>query len=156
MLEDARGSLWIAAPSGLYRRWPDGSAARYTVRDGLPNEYLSDFLEDHEGRLWAGTRLGGFFRFSADATRRRRLSTSSSRIVRRSADLLGVSTLRDLRPSILGRDRRGLVEFFPTADEQGPAFVTYTERNGLSYYDITALNEDLGGNLWLGTTPPGR
>ena len=36
LLEDARGSLWIAAPSGLYRRWSDGSAARYTIRDGLP------------------------------------------------------------------------------------------------------------------------
>ena len=79
VLEDARGSLWIAAPSGLYRRWPDGSAARYTMRDGLPNEYLQDLLEDHEGRLWAGTRLGGFFRFSADDTRQgRRWSTSGS------------------------------------------------------------------------------
>src|SRR5260370_24361312 len=38
LLEDRHGSLWIAAPSSLYRRWPDGSAARYTKREGLPNE----------------------------------------------------------------------------------------------------------------------
>ena len=50
---------------------------------------------------------------------------------------------------------RGLVEFFPTGDEQGRRFRHYTERNGLSYYDITALNEDLGGNLWLGTNTAG-
>jgi sugar lactone lactonase YvrE len=49
VIEDARGSLWIAAPSGLYRRWPDGSVARYTKRDGLPGDYLSDLFEDHEG-----------------------------------------------------------------------------------------------------------
>ena len=29
LLEDAQGSLWIASPSGLYRRWRDGSTARY-------------------------------------------------------------------------------------------------------------------------------
>src|SRR5439155_24796352 len=60
VLEDSRGSLWIAAPSGLYRRWPDGTAARYTKRDGLPNEYLEDLLEDHDGQIWAASRLGGF------------------------------------------------------------------------------------------------
>jgi ligand-binding sensor domain-containing protein len=66
LLEDKRGSLWIAAPSGLYRRWLDGSVARYTKRDGLPDDFLHDLFEDHEGRLWAGTRYGGFFQFAAD------------------------------------------------------------------------------------------
>src|SRR5262249_56618176 len=70
LLEDQRGSLWVAAPSGLYRRWPDGTSARYTKRDGLPDEYLHDLLQDHEGRLWAGTRYGGFFQFAADDTHR--------------------------------------------------------------------------------------
>ena len=68
LLEDRHGSLWIAAASGLYRRWPDGSAARYTMRDGLPSEYIIDLLEDHRGQLWAGTRGAGFFSFAADAT----------------------------------------------------------------------------------------
>ena len=31
---------------------------------GLPHDYLTDLLEDHEGRLWAGTRDVGFFRLS--------------------------------------------------------------------------------------------
>ena len=68
VLEDRYGSLWIAATSGLYRRWPDGKCARYTSRDGLPGDYLHDLLLDHEGRMWAGTRSPGFFQFSADAT----------------------------------------------------------------------------------------
>ncbi|HEY6122152.1 MAG TPA: two-component regulator propeller domain-containing protein, partial [Pyrinomonadaceae bacterium] len=68
LLEDQYHSLWIAAPSGLYRRWPDGSTARYTKREGLPDEYLHDLLIDHQGQLWAGTRYGGFFRFTADNT----------------------------------------------------------------------------------------
>ena len=64
LLEDRYGSLWAAAPSGLYRRWPDGSAARYAKRDGLPNEYLSKLFQDNQGQLWAATLLGGFFRFA--------------------------------------------------------------------------------------------
>src|SRR6185503_6649786 len=43
------GSLWIAAPSGLFRRFADGTGARYTERDGLPNAFIHDLLEDHEG-----------------------------------------------------------------------------------------------------------
>ena len=49
------------------------AAPRVTVQsDGLPNAYLQDLLEDHDGRLWAGSHLGGFFRFS-----RRRLPSSA-------------------------------------------------------------------------------
>ena len=105
VVEDARGSLWIATPSGLYRRWPDGTAARYTARDGLPGEHLSDVLEDHEGRLWVATRLNGFFGFSADATHSAPVVDRRVTIGGWSADSLGVSTLRDVRPAILGRDQ---------------------------------------------------
>src|SRR5580704_13541297 len=71
LVEDRGHSLWIATPDGLYRRWPDGSTARYTVQDGLPNAYLHCLLRDHQGGLWAGTREAGFFHFRADATHRR-------------------------------------------------------------------------------------
>ncbi len=155
LLEDRHGSLWIAAPSGLYRRWPDGSAARYTRRDGLPNEYLSKLFQDNQGQLWAATLLGGFFRFVAD----------SSHV----PPVVAVTyTQRDGLPTYWvfqlfeTSDRRfwvatnrGLVEFFPNGDTQGRRFRSYTTRNGLSYHLITALNEDLGGNLWLGTSTQG-
>src|SRR5262249_61864711 len=49
----------------------------------------------------------------------------------------------------------GLLEFFPDRDDQGRWLHCYSERNGLSYPEITALNEDLGGNLWLGTDTGG-
>ena len=46
------------------------------------------------------------------------------------------------------------MEFFPDADGQD-RFHVYTQRNGLSDYDITALAEDRSGNLWLGTANSG-
>ena len=150
MLEDARGSLWIAAPSGLYRRWPDGSAARYTERDGLPHEYstCSRITKGACGR----ERRCGFFRFRADGSR---TAPVVDPFTYPEPSTVGVSTVRDVRPSILGRDDQGLAEFLPDWDEQGRRFRSYTERNGLSYFDITALNEDSAGNLWLGTNTSG-
>jgi ligand-binding sensor domain-containing protein/two-component sensor histidine kinase len=155
LLEDRHGSLWIAARSGLYRRWPDGSAARYTKRDGLPDDFLHDLLQDRENRLWAGTRYGGFFQFDADNTH------SAPVVVRAFSTREGMPT-----PWVFqlfeGSDHkfwiataRGLLEFYPERDKQGRSFRSYSERNGLTYFDITALNEDLGGNVWLGTNNSG-
>jgi ligand-binding sensor domain-containing protein/two-component sensor histidine kinase len=165
VLEDARGSLWIAAPSGLYRRWPDGSAARYTKRDGLPGDYVQDLMVDHEGRLWAGTRLSGFFRLSADATHRAPVVdlkfTYSADDPYGRKEPYGLPNTSWVFQLFETSDRRfwvatarGLVEFFPTANEQH-RFRSYLARNGLTDYNITVLNEDLAGNLWLGTYSAG-
>ena len=154
VLEDAHGSLWIAAPSGLYRRWPDGSAARYTTRDGLPNNFLQDVFEDRTGQLWAGTRLGGFFSFSADATHKP--PVVDLKLTYRPDDPYGLPTswVSQLFESSDHRffvaTPRGLVEFFRGADERS-RFRSYSAANGLSDHNITSLSEDLGGNLWLGT-----
>jgi signal transduction histidine kinase/ligand-binding sensor domain-containing protein len=155
LLEDQHGSLWIAAPSGLYRRWPDGSAARYTKHDGLPAEYLSDLLEDHEGHLWAGSPLGGFFGFAADSSHAPPV-VAVTYTVREGLPANWVFQLFETaNHRFWVATGKGLAEFFPNGDEHGQRFRSYTERNGLSFHDITALNEDLGGNLWLGTKSAG-
>src|SRR5205814_3447506 len=69
LVEDRFGSLWLATPAGLYRRWPDGSTARYAKNEGLPEDFLHDLLLDHQGQLWVSTRSSGFFRITFDETR---------------------------------------------------------------------------------------
>jgi ligand-binding sensor domain-containing protein/signal transduction histidine kinase len=151
ILEDKRGPLWVASPSGLYRRWPDGSFARYAMRDGLPGDYLHDLLMDHAGRLWVATRSPGFFSVTADETHKPPIVTSAFSL----KDGLPADWVFQLFES---SDRKfwiataaGLAEFFPDGDEHGQHFHSFNERNGLIYHDITALNEDSGGNLWLGS-----
>ena len=158
VLEDAEGSLWIAAPSGLYRRRPDGRSDRYTRADGLPSDFLQDLLEDRAGRLWIGTRLGGFFRFRL--ARRGAAPLIDQAFTYLPEDEYGLQTswvfqlfeTSDRR--LLLATARGLVEF--STDAARPQrFRNYTARNGLSDHNITAIAEDSGGNVWLGTSTAG-
>jgi streptogramin lyase len=155
LLEDRGGSLWVAASSGLFRRRPDGRIEHYTKRDGLPDDVIHDLLEDHQGQLWAATRLGGFFRFVADDTRG---SPLVAQVYNKQNGLPTDWVFQLFETS----DHRfwiatnvGVVAFFPEGDEHGQRFRSYTKRQGLSFQEVTALNEDSGGNLWLGTNTAG-
>lgn len=155
LLEDRGGSLWVATPGGLYRRWPDGSYKRYTKSDGLPDSYVHDLLEDHQGQLWVGTRYGGFFRLACDDTHRSPV-VAAAYSIREGMPVPWVFRLFETSDHRFWvATSRGLLQFFPGRDEQGRWFHSYGERHGLSDYDITALNEDFGGNLWLGTGSAG-
>ena len=85
---------------------------------------------------------------------RRRLSTSSSPITPSDPYGLPTSWVSQLFES---SDRRFLVatprawSSFSVTPTNEAAFVSYDARQGLSDRNITALSEDLGGNLWLGT-----
>ena len=152
VIEDRFGSLWVATPNGLYRRWRDGSAVRYSKREGLPNNFISDLFLDHQGRLWVGTHDAGIFRLDADETHARPIiaftlvphdyvqSEWINQIFETSDHKLWAATAR------------GLMEFAAESDSGGRSYRLYTPKNGLSDHNVSALAEDAGGNLWLGST----
>jgi signal transduction histidine kinase/streptogramin lyase len=55
---DHQGVLWIGTLSGGLLRFQHGEFTRYTTRDGLPNNNVSQILEDERQRFWLGTRAG--------------------------------------------------------------------------------------------------
>ena len=158
VLEDSHGSLWVGATTGLYRRWLDGSTGHYGEREGFPASYVHSLFEDHQGRLWAGTRLNGFFLFHADDTHRAPVTHRAYTYSEHDPYGLPTSWVCQLFETSDHRfwvaTARGLVEFFPDAGER-ERFHVYTQRNGLSDYEITAVAEDRSGNLWLGTANSG-
>src|SRR5262249_30904937 len=149
--EDRDGSLWMAAPSGLYRRWHDGRTARYTEHDGLPAPYdhLHDLLMDHRGRLWAATRHGGFFQVAADASRQT-ITVPRAFTVRDGLATPWIFCLFETSDHrFWAGTNQGLIEFAPDAEDPIRRFRTCTTDQGLSFREITALDEDASGNLWL-------
>jgi signal transduction histidine kinase/ligand-binding sensor domain-containing protein len=41
-----------------------GKITRYDQRNGLPSDYVLNFMEDHEGNVWMGTQGGGIIQYS--------------------------------------------------------------------------------------------
>jgi signal transduction histidine kinase/ligand-binding sensor domain-containing protein len=56
---DSRGALWIGTQHGLLRQRGD-ELHTFTVREGLPDDLITQILEDDEARLWIGSRRGIF------------------------------------------------------------------------------------------------
>jgi signal transduction histidine kinase/CheY-like chemotaxis protein len=60
------GTIWAASRSGVHR-WRKGTWIVNDDHDGLPSEIAYTVIEDHLGRIWAGTALGiGQFHEDAD------------------------------------------------------------------------------------------
>ena len=51
---DDEGVVWIGTLGGGLLRFQEGKFTRYTSREGLPNEHISQILEDGRGWLWLG------------------------------------------------------------------------------------------------------
>ena len=64
---DARGGLWIGTEHGLMLR-QNGQLHRFTREDGLPDDFITQILEDNRGRLWLSSRRG-FFCVATEALR---------------------------------------------------------------------------------------
>ena len=139
----------MGASSGLYRRWPDATHARYTTTEGLPTNNVSDLFKDRRGQLWAGTRLAGFFSFNADSSHR------SPQIDPAFTDGVSTGWVYELYETSTERfllgTTRGFHQFLSTADSTGSRFKSYGPSAGIADHDVTAFAEDLAGNLWLGT-----
>lgn len=149
VLEDRFGSVWVSAASGLYRRWRDGTAAHYTGLDGMQDDLLTSLLIDRQGHLWVGTRHAGFFRARVDSSR------TPPVFDRHFREELPAVWVFDLFETYDGRfwlaTGAGLTEFFPKRAARDRPFRSYAASNGISDGPVKALNEDLAGNLWLGT-----
>src|SRR5205814_6610916 len=143
------GSLWFGVGSGLYRHWADGSAARYTRQEGLPDDDVQDLLLDHLGQLWVGTRDGGFFRVVFDEGHKAPVVAESFSVTNGLTTNWVFQLFETAEKRFWIATNQGLREFDPASSES--RFRSYTTKNGLIFHDITALAEDLAGNLWMGT-----
>jgi ligand-binding sensor domain-containing protein/two-component sensor histidine kinase len=151
IVEDKNQTLWIATHQGLYRRWSDGGTARYTIQQGLPDNVLHHLLIDHEGQIWVSSRYAGFFRLLTTASH----AVPSVTFTLAAHDFPQTEWTSQLLETadheVWAATARGLLECIPNADKKQSSYRVYTPRNGLSDDSLSAIAEDIGGNLWLGS-----
>jgi ligand-binding sensor domain-containing protein/signal transduction histidine kinase len=140
VFRDSRGTLWIGTDGqGVIRIDEPNSRTprRYTMKDGLVNEFVRAFCEDREGSIWIGTD-GGLSRWRAGAFQnfdtKEGLAYGSIRVLLLDrAGGLWVATDGGLSHYVSGR------------------FVADPLLDRLKRQKIWALYEDGEGGLWIGT-----
>ena len=162
LLVDRQGELWMGVGNQLWRRSPDGQLIRYLFQVGSNLGRIFALLEDDKGKLWAGSWHAGLFELvpkllplqngvlEAGKTTgffHHYTATDGTLIggiqdLHQSADgHLWIATSPDLRTLLGG----GLLEF------DGKRFRRYSKPQGLTSDQLKCIEEDSGGNFWLGS-----
>ncbi|HEU4386164.1 MAG TPA: two-component regulator propeller domain-containing protein, partial [Blastocatellia bacterium] len=138
---DSTGALWLGTDGQGVARIADARVTRYTMRQGLTNDFIRAFCEDRDGSIWIGTD-GGLSRWHSG--------------VFKTFDIADGLVYRSIRALLLDRSGNlwiatdgGLSRF------QNGAFVVDPRLDRLRGRKIWALYEDPGGALWIGTRGSG-
>jgi ligand-binding sensor domain-containing protein/signal transduction histidine kinase len=144
------GSVWIGSDfEGGLAHFKDGRFKLYTVKDGLPAAGIKVIQEAACGDVWIGTshgisnlRDGTFRNYSA----RNGFANIIRAICEDHTGTIWIGTDQGLSKL----QNPGL-----TRTNGAEVFSTFTERDGLSDNNVTAIYEDKESDLWIGTAGGG-
>ncbi len=136
LFEDRHNNLWVGGSFGLLVRSPAGELHRYTVQDGLPDNYIRALSEDRDGNLWAGTD-GGLARLENGRFVSSPLANSvEAEWVR--------CIYEDTEGNLWVGMNSGLNRF------RNDLFSMYGESEGLPSDEPTTVYQDRRGRIWVG------
>ena len=134
------GSIWVGTTNGLIHL-KGGHERLYTVRDGLPDNWILCLQQANDGGIWIGTK-DGFSRWHNGEIESFRskdgLSQSSA-----------YSAYEDREGSLWIGTKHGLNQFL-----DGRA-IPYTMNEGLPSNDTGPVLQDSSGIIWVGTLDAG-
>lgn len=113
---DTKNRLWIGASTGLNLKYPNGKIVRFNTnpnqRETVDGQFILFVYEDHQNRIWVGTRGSGLFLYNE--------KTSSF-------------TNYSIENGLPGNNIFGILE-----DEHG--FLWLSTENGISKFDPSKIN----------------
>jgi signal transduction histidine kinase/ligand-binding sensor domain-containing protein len=133
--ETSEGALWFGTSRGL-SRYINGVASVYSVKDGLPDDYVVALLAAKDGRLWIGTR-GGLAVFENGNLRSFTFANG-----------IASNSIRSLYEDAEGVLWIGSYDGGLTRLKDGK-FTVYTMRDGLSSNGVFCILEDAEGWFWM-------
>jgi len=133
---DRHGNVWAATSNGLVRFNDYKLSARYSKKEGLPNDFMTFIFEDSKRNLWFGG-FGGLSKFEdgrfTNYTTKEGLTGNYVRTIYEDAD--GVMWI--------GTYDEGMSRF------KDGRFVSLKEQNGLYNSGVFAIEEDSAGYFWI-------
>ncbi len=155
LMIDRNGSLWVgSAYLGVFRRTPNGAFDRFTEKNGLAQNGISDIYQDRSGKIWVGTG-NGLTRLVDDPKPN---GNVAERVYLEKDGLLTnfVETIFESSDGRIWVGTRGGLNLLTEPNlNSGRSFIGYTPENGLQHVRITTIMEDTDNNLWLGAESGG-
>ncbi len=160
IVEDRDGDLWIGTVNGLNRLDRQVETFRlYRSRIGTDNPFyntnnIRDLHVDLLGRLWIATS-NGLLTFEPDheTFRLQSLTQMRDQAIPDGPQEFAVTTIfEDSSGRLwLGTDANGLIAYEPQTKRVTRYLNVMDDPDSLEYNSILAVEQDLGGNIWVGT-----
>ncbi|MEX2336893.1 MAG: two-component regulator propeller domain-containing protein [Fulvivirga sp.] len=139
------GEIFAGTSVGLYSYNPESDD--FSPVPGFPFHHYTYILDDHEGKLWAGTLRDGLFCFDPRTNSVTYYDHDFSDVNSLASDYLA-SIFEDSNNDIWVATEGGLCKYLPETNN----FKRYSAANGLPSNVIYSLLEDDDKNLWIGTS----
>jgi ligand-binding sensor domain-containing protein len=146
LLWDRSGALWLAGTGGVYRVLPTQKVQT------ISKASIISLFEDKAGNVWAGTRgesQGGLYQYAYRELDQPQLLHTFTMKDGLSGDYWLNELLETRDGTFWVAVGNALCERVKPANGNGPAFRPIWKAN------IVTIQEDIGGNLWIGTESSG-
>ncbi|MEZ0483627.1 hybrid sensor histidine kinase/response regulator transcription factor [Fibrella aquatica] len=145
VLEDSNGKFWVGTQSGLREfknaRPPLVEMAPSATRNRLGPLTIRVLIEDSEKNVWIGTS-SGLFKHTFATNKLQSFDTTP----------LGSPLINSIREDAAGRIWVGTWQNgLSVLNKQTGAIETFTTKHGLLSNDVTAIVDDVNGQLWVST-----
>lgn len=143
--EDRHGNLWFGFYHGNAARYTNGRFTNFTVKDGLPEGFITALHIDQKGRLWIASSLGGLAR--VDDTN----AAQPSFVYYTVENGLLSNNIRSITEDLQGRIYVGTARSVDRITPDTGEVKHYTINNGLPTDMAGSAFRDKNGALWFGT-----